>query len=49
MKSITGFGYYLLSDERHESLKSSDSNVPLELRAKNVTDADLANYLGKEY
>lgn len=44
-KDLVGFGSYLLSEERENSLQYADTKLPLEDRRKVVTDADLANFI----
>lgn len=44
-EQMVNFGNYLLSDERINSIKNNpDTDIPWEIRAKNVTDSDLANF-----
>lgn len=44
-KNFISFGEYLLSDERKTMLSQSSSSVPVEERMKDVSDADVKNWL----
>ena len=46
-KDLVAFGNYVLSNERKESLKKGESSVPVKDRAKEVHDADFANWKKK--
>lgn len=45
IKKMTDFGNYVLSDERKGRFTESKSLPPVKDRLKNVTHADLANFL----
>lgn len=42
---LAAFGNYLFSNERKESMKKTKNVPPLSDRLKEVTDADLENFL----
>ena len=44
-KDLVRFGKYLLSEERTQRIKESESKVPVEERLKEVYHSDIENFI----